>query len=180
MFLQCPRGEVILLPALPTQLPNGLVSGLCAEGGFEVDNLTWTNGQLSVSHHPFQTRQRLPSPFEMADYVSAGTVLRDAPMVFRGCISSQPPPAAITRSWPPTPESENLSATTSAGDTQQIITNAAFSNLRGTRLNANAPGDFVNYTLTNSTPGIIMFASRPMPARTGRGSNCPAARSAAR
>jgi alpha-L-fucosidase 2 len=47
MFLQSQNGEVILLPALPTKLTNGMVSGLCARGAFEVRNLCWTNGQLT-------------------------------------------------------------------------------------------------------------------------------------
>jgi hypothetical protein len=50
-------------------------------------------------------------------------------------------------------ETENLSASISAGDAHQVTTNAAFSNWRGTLLTANAAGDYVTYTVSNLTAG---------------------------
>jgi hypothetical protein len=50
-------------------------------------------------------------------------------------------------------ETENLSATTSSGDTHQVTTNAAFSNWRGTLLTANAASDYVTYVVSNLTAG---------------------------
>lgn len=44
-FMQTRRGEIHLLPALPTLLPTGSVTGLRAKGGFEVD-IAWENGEL--------------------------------------------------------------------------------------------------------------------------------------
>ncbi|WP_460166950.1 glycoside hydrolase family 95 protein [Thermostilla marina] len=45
MLVQSHSGEIRLLPALPTALSNGYASGLCAQGGFEID-LQWTEGRL--------------------------------------------------------------------------------------------------------------------------------------
>jgi hypothetical protein len=55
-------------------------------------------------------------------------------------------PAAVT-------EAESLSVAGTSGDAHQVLTNAVFSNLRGTRFNANAAGDFVTYLLPNLGPG---------------------------
>ncbi|HEX7652244.1 MAG TPA: glycoside hydrolase family 95 protein, partial [Verrucomicrobiae bacterium] len=65
-FVQCPREEIILLPALPTALAHGRVSGLRASGAFVINDLTWTNGQftgatlISQAGHPGKIRSRWP------------------------------------------------------------------------------------------------------------------------
>ncbi len=45
MILQCPRGSIRLLPALPDAWPNGTVTGLRARGGYQVD-MMWADGTL--------------------------------------------------------------------------------------------------------------------------------------
>jgi alpha-L-fucosidase 2 len=154
MFLQSQSGEVFLLPALPSKLTNGVVSGLCARGGFEVNNLSWTNGRLmgatilSKCGSVCNLRSKWPICVKLGpDYVAA-------PMVLPGlCQFSTVAGNSYTILPAKVAETENLTASFSAGDTHQVVTNAAFSNWGGTRLNANAPGDYVTYTVTNLSAG---------------------------
>jgi hypothetical protein len=153
MFLQSPRGEIILLPALPTQLTNGMVSGLCAAGGFEVDNLTWSNGQftgatiLSKVGNVCNLRTKWPIVVEQ------GNNPVSAPMVLPGLYQFATTAGSNYTILPATiAEAENLSATTS-GATQQIITNAALSNWRASQFNATAPGNSVTYLVPNVAAG---------------------------
>lgn len=46
MIMQSHSGEIVFLPALPKLFGSGIVSGLCARGGFVVD-LTWKNNSLA-------------------------------------------------------------------------------------------------------------------------------------
>jgi alpha-L-fucosidase 2 len=153
MFLQSPRGEVILLPALPTQLTNGMVTGLCAAGGFEVDNLTWTNHQftgatiLSTLGNVCNLRSKWPIVVEQGGNPVA------APMVLPGLYQFSTLAGSNYTILPATiAEAENLTATTSGGSLQ-VVTNAAFSNWRASQFNATAAGNSVTYTVTNVAAG---------------------------
>jgi hypothetical protein len=154
MFLQSQSGEIILLPALPSKLAtNGMVSGLCARGGFEVDNMTWTNGNLtgatilSKCGNVCNLRSKWPV------IVMQGNSVVTNPMVLPGLYQFPTVagsnytilPAAVA-------EIENLSATTN-GATQQAVTNAAFSNWRGAQFNAAAAGNSVTYAVSNLAAG---------------------------
>jgi len=154
MFLQSQSGELYLLPALPSRFTNGMVSGLCARGGFEVDNMTWTNGKLvsatilSKLGNTCRLRSRWPVDIKL------GANRVDAPMVLPGLYQFATVVGSnYVVSAANVAETENLSATTSSGDTLQIVTNAALSNWRGTRLNANAASDYVTYVVSNLTAG---------------------------
>jgi len=154
MFLQSQNGDVILLPALPTQLTNGTASGLCARGGFEVDNMTWTNGRLAGATILSKLGNTCRLRPKMPVNVMLGTNVVSAPMVLPGLYQFSTLAGSNYTIVPAIAfETENLSATVSAGDTHQITTNAAFSNWRGTLLTANAAGDYVTYTVSNLTAG---------------------------
>ncbi|MFM2294503.1 MAG: hypothetical protein RLZZ350_916 [Verrucomicrobiota bacterium] len=153
MFVQSQNGDLILLPALPTALTNGSVSGLCARGGFEVRDLTWTNGQLSgatiVSKvgNVCNLRSRWPV------IVKLGTNVVNAPMVLPGLYQFATLTGSNYTVLPATiAEAENLAATTN-GATQQTVTNAAFANWRASQFAATAAGNSVTYTVSNVVAG---------------------------
>jgi len=153
MFLQSESSEVFLLPALPSRFINGTVSGLCARGGFEVDNMSWTNGQLTgatiLSKAGNVCLLRSKTPID----VMLGSNYVNAPMVLPGLYQFSTVAGSNYTIVPSTIfETESLTATTS-GDPHLIRTNAAYSGWAGTQLNANAPGDFVTYTLSNVVAG---------------------------
>ena len=45
LLLQCENGKIHLLPALPTALKSGRITGLKAKGNIRVD-IVWKNGRL--------------------------------------------------------------------------------------------------------------------------------------
>jgi alpha-L-fucosidase 2 len=47
MLLQSHLSYIHILPALPSRLPQGRISGVCARGGFEL-SFQWENGELSA------------------------------------------------------------------------------------------------------------------------------------
>jgi alpha-L-fucosidase 2 len=153
MFVQSQNGDLILLPALPTALTNGSVSGLCARGGFEVRDLTWMNGQftgatiISKAGNTCNLRSRWPV------VVKLGNSVVNAPMVLPGLYQFT---TVVGSNYTVTPalvaEAENLAATTS-GPAQQVVTNGAFGNWRAAQFNATAAGDAVSYTVSNLAAG---------------------------
>lgn len=46
MLMQSYDGSIYLLPALPDAWTEGEISGLRTQGGFEISNMKWKNGQL--------------------------------------------------------------------------------------------------------------------------------------
>ncbi len=46
MLMQSNDGSVHLIPALPDNFKDGMVSGLKTRGGFTINNMTWENGEL--------------------------------------------------------------------------------------------------------------------------------------
>ncbi len=69
MLMQSYDGSIHLLPALPDAWPEGEISGLRAQGGFEITDLKWKNGQLVqviiTSTLGGNCRLRLPSGMKM-------------------------------------------------------------------------------------------------------------------
>ena len=78
MLMQSYDGSIHLLPALPDAWPEGEISGLRAQGGFEITNMKWKNGQLMQvtisSTIGGNCRLRLPSGMKMKN----GTALKTA------------------------------------------------------------------------------------------------------
>jgi hypothetical protein len=87
--------------------------------------------------------------------VKLGSNYVDAPMVRPGLYQFTTIAGSNYTILPATiAETENLAANSlSAGDTHQVLTNAAFSNVRGTRFNASAASDFVSYIVSNVVAG---------------------------
>src|SRR5262249_55868238 len=62
MLVQSEGGEIRLLPALPSEWPDGRVTGLRARGGFDID-LSWTHASLervtvrSLAGEPLRLRR---------------------------------------------------------------------------------------------------------------------------
>lgn len=46
MLVQSSKGELAILPALPSRLSKGRISGVRARGGFTIEELEWENGQV--------------------------------------------------------------------------------------------------------------------------------------
>jgi len=49
MFVQSHNGELRLLPAVPSQIPSGTITGTRLRGGFILDTLQWSGGVLSTA-----------------------------------------------------------------------------------------------------------------------------------
>ncbi|MCS7336739.1 MAG: glycoside hydrolase N-terminal domain-containing protein [Verrucomicrobiae bacterium] len=153
MLLQSHRDELFLLPALPSALPTGSVTGLCARGGFEVA-IQWQSNKLAcasiISKLGNTCRVRSRWPIEVWD----GTNRLKAQMV-QPWLWEFPTERGRTYTVVPAQlvEAETLPISTSPGDTATLVTNAVYSNLRAVALGANAPGDFITFTLSNVAPG---------------------------
>ena len=77
MLVQSHAGFIHILPALPPEWKkNGEVKGLCARGGFEITDLNWTDGKVTLlkikSKVGGNLRLRTATPLKLAD----GTSLR--------------------------------------------------------------------------------------------------------
>ncbi|WP_337567902.1 glycoside hydrolase family 95-like protein, partial [Prevotella sp.] len=77
MLVQSHAGFIHILPALPLEWKkNGEVKGLCTRGGFEITDLNWTDGKVTLlkikSKVGGNLRLRTATPLKMAD----GTSLR--------------------------------------------------------------------------------------------------------
>jgi len=153
MLLQSHSDELFLLPALPGALSTGSVTGLCARGGFVVD-IQWQGNKLVTANvlSKLGNKCRIRSKWPIE--VKLGTNYLAPQMVLPGLWEFA---TEAGRTYTIVPanavEAENLPATTCPGDARQIITNAVFSNLRAVVLNANAPGDFITFTVSNIVAG---------------------------
>ena len=77
MLVQSHAGFIHILPALPLEWKkNGEVKGLCTRGGFEITDLKWTDGKVTLlkirSKVGGNLRLRAATPLKLAD----GTSLR--------------------------------------------------------------------------------------------------------
>ena len=80
MLLQSHLDEIFLLPALPKNWQEGSVTGICAEGGFEVD-MTWEKGRFShgwlLSKHGEKAVLRCREELEISKDGIKVSVIRD-------------------------------------------------------------------------------------------------------
>jgi len=67
MLMQSPDGALSLLPALPSNWPQGRVEGLKARGGFELTGMNWRAGQLEEArlHSPLAGNLRIRSKVQL-------------------------------------------------------------------------------------------------------------------
>ena len=80
MLLQSHLDEIFLLPALPKNWQEGSITGICAEGGFEVD-MTWEKGRFShgwlLSKHGEKAVLRCREELEISKDGIKVSVIRD-------------------------------------------------------------------------------------------------------
>jgi len=153
MILQSHRGEIHLLPALPRAWTNGIVRGLRARGGFEVD-IVWTNHKLSeariTSLWGTTCCVRSKWPIE----VRHGNEYLYVEMVKPGVWKFPTTPGKVYVVEPAVVyEVEHSAIVKAEGGSTLVITNAAFSNQRGLRLSASDLAASFTLGFTNLPPG---------------------------
>ncbi|HYG23462.1 MAG TPA: glycoside hydrolase family 95 protein [Verrucomicrobiae bacterium] len=165
LFLQSQRGEVFILPALPSKWTNGAVTGLRARGGFEVD-IEWQSNRLasatilSTLGNTCRVRSKWPIG------VKSGSDFVNTPMVRPGLWEF---PTVAGQSYTIVPanafEAESGAATPSPGSVLQSTANLAFSRGQAARFNAAGVGASVSWAITNLTAGryrlLVVANARP-------------------
>ncbi len=153
MLLQSHCNELLLLPALPGALTNGSIRGLCARGGFQVD-IQWQSNRLVAANilsklgNTCRVRSKWPIDVKLGSNYLHATMIVPGVWEFPTVAGSNYTVVAANAF-----ETETLPANVGPGNTYETLTNAAFSNWRGTRLTANATNGYVAYVISNLPAG---------------------------